>query len=156
NRGEHPVIVFGEAGAYQFSWGEGLITRAHGIFIDPEDMVYLVDDAGHTVRKFTPDGRLLMTPGTPGPPSGTRAKSSDYRTIRHAGPPFCYPTNLARAADGTLFIADGYGNARVHHFSADGRLLASWGEPGTGPGQFQVPHGIAVSRDGRVFVADRE
>src|SRR5579862_2104996 len=59
NRGEHPVIVFDSAGNYRFSWGEGVCKRAHGIFIDPDDMVYLVDDAGHAIRKFTPDGHLV-------------------------------------------------------------------------------------------------
>ena len=71
-------------------------------------------------------------------------------------PPFHYPTNVALAADGSLYISDGYGNARVHKFSSDGRLLLSWGEPGTGPGQFHLPHGIAVGPDGTVAVADRE
>jgi sugar lactone lactonase YvrE len=80
----------------------------------------------------------------------------DYRTIRRAGPPFHYPTNLALAADGTMFITDGYGNARVHVFSPDGKLLRSWGEPGNGPGQFHLPHGIAIDRSGIVYVADRE
>jgi DNA-binding beta-propeller fold protein YncE len=80
----------------------------------------------------------------------------DYRTIQRGGPPFNYPTNLAFAPDGTIYISDGYGNARVHHFDAAGRLLTSWGEPGTGPGQFNIPHGIAVDRRGRVYIADRE
>ena len=59
-------------------------------------------------------------------------------------------------ADGSLYITDGYGNARVHKFSKEGRHLFSWGEPGTGAGQFRVPHGIAVGPDGTVVVADRE
>ena len=63
---------------------------------------------------------------------------------------------MALAADGSLYISDGYGNARVHKFSSDGRHLFSWGEPGAGPGQFHLPHGIAVGPDGTVVVADRE
>ena len=55
-----------------------------------------------------------------------------------------------------MYVSDGYGNARVHKFAADGRLLFSWGEPGSGPGQFHVPHGIAVDAAGTVYVADRE
>ena len=55
-----------------------------------------------------------------------------------------------------MYITDGYGNARVHKFAADGRLLFSWGEPGSGPGQFHLPHGIATDEQGRVYVADRE
>ncbi len=156
NRGAHPVIVFDRDGTVLNAWGDGLFTRPHGITIGPDDSVYLTDDIGHTVRKFTPDGRLLMTLGTQGVPSDTGATSVDYRTIRQAAGPFHYPTNLAIAANGDLYITDGYGNARVHHFTGDGRLLHSWGEPGSGPGQFHVPHGIAIGPDGAVWVADRE
>jgi DNA-binding beta-propeller fold protein YncE len=156
NRGEHPVLIFDRAGTFLHSWGEGLFTRAHGITIGPEDAVYCTDDRGHTVRKFTADGSLLLTLGQSGIPSDTGATSMDYRTIRRAGPPFHYPTNLAVSTTGELYVSDGYGNARVHKFSADGQLLLSWGEPGSGPGQFHLPHGIAVDRAGTVYVADRE
>ncbi len=156
NRGDHPVIVFDRDGSFITSWGEGVFTRPHGIFVGPDDSVYCTDDAGHNVRKFTPDGTLLLTLGTPGRPSDTGASSVDYRTILRAGPPFHYPTNVALSPAGDIYVSDGYGNARVHKFSPDGRLLFSWGEPGSGPGQFHVPHGIAVGRDGTVYVADRE
>ncbi len=156
SRGEHPVTVFDREGRFLSSWGEGLFARPHGITVAPDDTVFCTDDFGHTVRKFTRDGKLLMTLGTHGRPSDTGATSIDFRTIRHAGPPFHFPTNVALAPSGELFISDGYGNARIHKFSADGRLLLSWGSPGTGPGQFQVPHGIAVDRNGTVYVADRE
>jgi len=81
---------------------------------------------------------------------------STWRTVKRPGPPFHYPTNLALGAAGEMYVADGYGNARIHKFAPDGRLLLSWGEPGAGPGQFNAPHGIAVDRDGTVLVADRE
>lgn len=156
NRGEHPVMVFQRDGSFVTSWGEGVFARPHGITIGPDDMVYCTDDLDHTVRKFTPDGQLLLTLGTSGKPSNTGATSIDYRTIRQAGEPFYFPTNVALSADGEIFVTDGYGNARVHKFSPEGRLLLSWGEPGSGPGQFHVPHGIAIDREGTVFVADRE
>jgi DNA-binding beta-propeller fold protein YncE len=156
NRGAHPVIVFDRDGNFLASWGEGLVVRAHGIHIGPDDAVYLTDDLHHTVRKFTPEGRLLLTLGTPGKPSDTGIDGIDYRTIRRPGRPFHRPTNLVVAADGSLYVTDGYGNCRVHKFAPDGRLLLSWGEPGSGPGQFNLPHGLALDRDGRVFVADRE
>jgi len=155
-RNPHRIVAFDRNGIFLYSWGDGLFQRPHGIHIGPDDSVYLTDDMDHTVRKFTPDGRLLLTLGVSGQASDTGAISSDYRTVRHAGPPFHYPTNLALAPDGTMYVSDGYGNARVHHFAADGRLLHSWGEPGSGPGQFQLPHGIAVDRTGAVYVADRE
>jgi uncharacterized oxidoreductase len=154
--GEHPVLVFDRGGAFLHSWGQGQFVRPHGISIDPEGAVWCADDHDHTVRKFTPEGRLLLTLGTRGRPSDTGATSIDYRTIRRSGPPFHYPTNTAFGPAGEIYVADGYGNARIHKFAADGRLLLSWGEPGGGPGQFRVPHGIAVSRDGTVYVADRE
>ena len=156
NRSEHPVAVFASDGTFLFSWGEGLFTRAHGIWIDSDDMVYCTDDLGHTVRKFTSDGHLLWTRGTPGRPSDTGATSIDYRTIQYAGPPFHFPTNLAVGPTGELYVSDGYGNARVHKFTPDGELIFSWGAPGAGPGQFHVPHGIAVDTEGIVYVADRE
>lgn len=156
NRGSHPVMVFDRNGRFLRTWGEVGFVRAHGITIGPDDAVYCTDDLDHTVSKFTPDGNLVWKLGTSGQPSDTGATSIDYRTITHAGPPFYFPTNVALSPEGDLYIADGYGNARIHKFSANGQLLFSWGEPGSGPGQFQVPHGIAVDRDGTVYVADRE
>jgi DNA-binding beta-propeller fold protein YncE len=155
-RGEHRVVVFDRDGSFLTSWGEGQFGRPHGITIGPDDAVYCSDDLDHTVRKFTPDGRLLMTLGERGKPSDTGATSMDFRSVVRAAGPFHYPTNLAIGPTGDLYVSDGYGNARVHRFSPDGRLLNSWGAPGTGPGQFRLPHGIAVDAQGTVYVADRE
>src|SRR5262245_25677412 len=156
NRGAHPLIVFSPAGDFLRSWGEGLFRRPHGITIGPDDAVYLTDDADHTVRKYSAAGELLLTLGTSGVPSDTGATSMDYRTVRRSGPPFHYPTNLALGPAGEMYVTDGYGNARVHKFARDGRLLFSWGEPGAGAGQFHAPHGVAVDAEGVVLVADRE
>ncbi len=156
NRGEHPLIVFDRDGRFVRSWGEGAFVRPHGIFIGPDDAVYCVDDMGHAVYKFTPEGRLLLTLGTRGKASDTGARGFDYRTIVRVAGPFNCPTNLALASNGEMYVSDGYGNARIHRFSVDGRWLASWGSPGSGPGQFHLPHGIALDRQGRVYVADRE
>jgi DNA-binding beta-propeller fold protein YncE len=136
--------------------------RTHGITVGPDDSVYCVDDGDHTVRKLTPGGELLLTLGASGVPSATGYDTSRktfndrMASITHGGPPFNRPTAVAVAPNGQLYVADGYGNARVHRFTADGELIQSWGEPGTGPGQFNLPHGIAVTSDGRVLVADRE
>jgi DNA-binding beta-propeller fold protein YncE len=156
NRGQHPIVVFDRHGNFLRSWGEGLFARPHGITIDAAGHVYCTDDSGHCVRKFSPDGKLLLTLGTPGVSSETGARTVDYRTIGRAAGPFNFPTNLAVAPSGELYVTDGYGNARVHRFSADGQLIASWGEPGAGPGQFHVPHGIAIDAEGNVVIADRE
>ncbi len=155
-RGPTPVLVFERDGTPVGGWGGDGFLRPHGITVGPDDTVYCTDDFGHTVAAFTREGERLMTLGERGRPSDTGATSIDYRTITHAGPPFHFPTNLAVGPTGDLFISDGYGNARVHRFTPDGRLVASWGEPGGGPGQFHVVHGIAVDAKGVVHVADRE
>ncbi len=156
NRSDHPVMVFAPDGQFLHSWGEGQFSRPHGIHIGPDDSVYCTDDLDHTVRKFDIDGNLLLTIGTSGCPSDTGAFSVDYRNIRRAGPPFNFPTNVALAPTGELYVADGYGNARIHKFTDAGRLLFSWGSPGREAGEFHVPHGIAVDDSGIVYVADRE
>lgn len=159
NRGPHPVVVLASDGRLLGTWGEGVFARPHGITVGPDGGVWCTDDLGHCVRKFTPDGKLVLTIGTPGVWSATGATSVDYRTVTRSAGPFNFPTNVAIAADGTIYAADGYGNARVHVFAPDGRLLRSWGEPGRGPGQFHAPHGIAVddaAGETIVYVADRE
>ena len=151
------VIVYERDGTFVMSWGENILTpRTHGITVGPDDSVYTVDDGDHTVRKFTPDGKQLMVIGTPDVPSDTGYDGQTLTSIKRGAGPFNRPTNMAIAPSGELYVSDGYGNARVHRVTADGRLVQSWGEPGTGPGQFNLPHGICVAADGRVLVADRE
>jgi DNA-binding beta-propeller fold protein YncE len=156
-RGDHPIIVYDRDGKFLGSWGEGDFTyRTHGITVGPDQNVYCTDDGNHTVRKFTPGGKLLMTLGTMNTPSDTGYDGKDTATVRRPGGPFNRPTNLAVGPNGDLYVSDGYGNCRVHHFSPSGALKRAWGVPGQGPGQFFLPHGIAVAADGRVFVCDRE
>lgn len=151
------VIVYEQDGSFVASWGEGIFTpRTHGIAVGPDDMVYTVDDGDHTVRKFTPDGKQVMMIGTPGKATDTGYDGKTIASIKRGGPPFNRPTDVAVAPDGEIYVCDGYGNARVHRFTAEGKLLQSWGEPGNGPGEFHLPHGIGVSPDKRVFVTDRE
>ena len=151
------VIVYDRDGNFLRSWGEGIFTpRTHGIAVGPDDMVYTVDDGDHTVRKFTPEGSEMMRIGVPGQTSDTGYDGKSQASVRRSGPPFNRPTDVAVAANGELYVTDGYGNARVHRFSAGGTLIRSWGEPGTGAGQFRLPHGIGISPDDRIFVADRE
>ena len=155
NRGEHPMIVFDRDGRFLTAWGEGVFANAHGIHVGPDDTIYCADNFDHTVRVFTPDGTLVRTLGEKDAPSDTGFTAWETPVQRAAGP-FNMVTNVALAPDGNLYVSDGYGNARVHKFAADGTLQFSWGEPGSGPGQFRLPHAIAVDRRGSVYVADRE
>jgi len=151
------VLAYDRDGRFIRSWGEKVFTpRTHGIAVGSDDMVYTVDDGDHTVRKFTPEGKQLMMIGTPGKASDTGYDGKTLVSIKQGGPPFNRPTDVAVAPNGELYVCDGYGNARVHRFTADGTLIRSWGEPGFGPAQFNLPHGIGISPDDRVFVTDRE
>ena len=156
-RGEQPVIVYDRQGNFIRTWGKGDFSpRTHGIYVGPDGTIYATDDGNHTVRQFTPEGRLLMTMGTLNVPSDTGYDGKTTGSIQRAAGPFHRPTNVAIGPRGDIYISDGYGNARVHMFSATGQLKRSWGSPGDGPGQFRLPHGIACAADGRVFVCDRE
>lgn len=145
NRGQHPVVVLDKAGTFLNSWGHGVFSNAHGAHIGHDDAIYLTDNGDHTVRKFTFDGKLLLQLGTP-------EKPAPFMSNR----PFCRCTHSALSPKGDIYVSDGYGNAAVHKFAPDGTFLMSWGEPGTGPGQFNLPHNICCDADGWVYVADRE
>ena len=158
---EHPVVVFDRDGNFLSSWGAGMFSFPHAIRIDAKDHVWLTDEYRGQFMKFTTQGRLLQTIGVKGKRSDTgvpadQFASSAWRQVTHGGGPFNLPTDIAFAASGEMFMSDGYGNARVHKFSADGEYLFSWGEPGSGPGQFNLPHGVWIDRRGRLLVADRE
>lgn len=156
NRGDHPMVVFDSGGNFLTEWGAGDFVRPHGITIGQDDRIYLTDDIGHAVYEYNLEGERLKTLGPSGQPSNTGVTEFDYRSMRQAAGPYHFPTNLALASDGQMFVSDGYGNARVHRFSKEGQLIQSWGEPGDGPGQFHLPHGIFLDSNNRVFVADRE
>ena len=156
HRGENPVMVYEPDGSFVGAWGGNLFVEPHGLRVGSDNSVYVVDDFDHTVRKFTTDGEIIWTLGTPGTPSDTGYVYDDYRSITGVGPPFNRPTNLALSKTGNFYVTDGYGNARVHCFSGDGTLQFSWGEPGIGKAQFCVPHSVAVDARNRILVADRE
>lgn len=156
NRGEPAVFVFRPDGSFVETWGDALrFHRPHGITI-ADDLVYLTDDLGHRVVRCDLHGQQPQAIGPQGNASETGIEGFDYRMITRRAGPYNLPTNVAVAEDGSIFVADGYGNAAVHVFTADGQYVRSWGAPGTKPGEFQVPHGICLGERGRVFVADRE
>lgn len=158
---EHPVIVFDRDGNYLSSWGVGLFAFPHTIRAAKGGNLWIVDRDHAQMMLFTTAGELLRTIGTRGFRSDTGVAPDDFRsqayqTVTHGGAPFNLPTDIDEAPSGELFVTDGYGNARVHKFAADGTHLLSWGEPGSAPGQFRLPHAVWIDRKGRVLIADRE
>ncbi|HID78081.1 MAG TPA: hypothetical protein EYP56_19070 [Planctomycetaceae bacterium] len=147
-RVDPPVQVYSADGRFLRAWGKGLIGRmrsglgSHHIKIGPRGMIWLADMANHVVLQCTPEGKVIKTLGTPGQPGCDATHLNE-------------PTDMAITPDGDVFISDGYGNARVVHFDARGRFVQAWGELGSGPGQFSLPHAIALDSGGRLYVADR-
>lgn len=137
-----PVQVYSADGKFVRSWGDDVVKKAHHVRIDPQGSVWLADIGLHTVRQFTPEGKLLRTLGTSGVPG---ADSSHFNQ----------PTDMAITPQGDVFVSDGYGNNRVVHFDRNGEFVKAWGELGTEPGQFSIPHAIVLDSKGRLYVADR-
>lgn len=141
-RATPPVQVYDKHGKYLRGWGTDTIKSAHHLKIDRDGHVWLADIVQHTVQKHTPEGKLLLTIGV---------KDKAGRDKKHLN----MPTDMALAPNGDVYISDGYGNARVVVFDKDGNYLHEWGELGHGPGQFSIPHAIAMDSKGRIYVADR-
>jgi sugar lactone lactonase YvrE len=142
NRGPVPVQVYTTRGELVRSWGQGQFREPHQVRIDAQGFVWLADSGLHVVQKYTQEGKLLLTLGTSGEPG------DDTTHLNR-------PTDVAVAPDGGLFVTDGYGNNRVVHFDQAGRFVHTWGSLGSNPGQFSLPHSIALDSRGHLFVADR-
>lgn len=141
-RTDPPILVFDPSGAYLRGWGSEVIADAHGIFIDDDDRVFVVDRDAHQVLAFDAAGSLQLALG------------ERHRPSLQA--PFNHPTAVATGADGAIYVSDGYANAAVHRFSATGEWLDTWGRPGSGRGEFMTPHALAIDRAGRILIADRD
>jgi DNA-binding beta-propeller fold protein YncE len=174
HRGAHPVLEFDTAGKFIRSWGDGLFSEgkvagipknnfapdrsrysavygpagctscgAHSVRVDPQGNIWLVDATAHVIYKTNSDGKEIMRLGTKG------TSGASHTT-------FNLPTDVAFAANGDLYVTDGYGGARVVKFSRDGKYLLEWGRRGTGPGEFGLPHNVVVDKQGQVYVTDRD
>jgi peptidylamidoglycolate lyase len=138
------VVAFnGITGKVEAAWGARRFVMPHGLTIDGQDNIWLTDVGLHQVFKFSRRGELLLTLGQ----AGVAGADSKH---------FNQPTDVAVLPDGSFYVSDGYRNTRIAKFAPDGRFLFEWGKPGKGMGQLNLPHGLAVDRDGLVYVADRE
>jgi sugar lactone lactonase YvrE len=138
-----PVVVVDRQGRVLRSWGKGLYKIPHSIRIDLAGYIWTTDAASSMVYKFSREGKKLLEISVGGLPVVPKSE-------------FCGTTDIAFAPGGRIFISDGYANARILEYNEAGKRVREWGTPGTGPGQFQLPHGIAIDRDGILYVADRE
>jgi NHL repeat len=174
-RTDHPYQVFDKSGMLIDDWGRGIIDEGHGICIGPDDSAYVVDRVAQQVLKFDASGRHRLTIGQRGQASDTgyveQSEHDDPYThgsltngVQRSAGPFNVPTGAAIGPDGSIFVSDGYRNARIHKFDPQGVLITSWGEPGSArelrdttaePGKFHNPHNLAVLAE-LVFVADRQ
>jgi hypothetical protein len=132
-------------GTFLRAWGEDVFTKPHGIHVGPDDIVYCTDEGDHTVRKCTPDGRVILEIGLPKDPSPAKS-----------GRPFTRCTHTALSPDGDIYVSDSYGNACVDKYSPGGKFQFSWGQPGIEPSNFSVVHNVVCDDSGIVNVADRK
>ena len=145
-RAEPPVLKLDPSGRLLKTWGSGMFDFPHGFAVDDDGNLWASDQRGHQVFKWDPEGELLMTigqKGNEGDPPGLLSE----------------PTDVAIAPNGDIFITEGHsfaqGANRVSKFASDGAFIMSWGSTGSGAGEFNVPHTIALDSRGRVFVGDR-
>ncbi len=174
HRGAQPIMLFESDGRFVRAWGDGLFSNgkvagvaltdrgegqsgytavygaagchacgAHSVRVDPQGNIWVVDAPGHVVYKMNAQGRVLME-------LGSKDVAGRSRNT------FNLPTDVAFAPNGDMYVSDGYGNARVVKYTADGRYLLEWGSRGTGPGEFGLPHNLAVDARGHVYVTDRD
>ncbi len=152
-RGDKTFFEFDRDGTFIRAFGDKLFTRSHGLRIDREGNLWATDVGGHVVVKMNRDGQALLTIGTRGE-AGEWNEASGSRKLNQ-------PNDVAIAANGDIFVVQGHtpgptGDARVLKFSKDGTFIKSWGGKGSGPGQVQVAHGIAIDAKGLLWTADRE
>ena len=143
HRGPHSIMEFDKGGNLVRSWGDGVFVRPHGLRFDQQGNLWAADDQGHVVVKMDPMGRVRMVLGR----KNTKGETDNL---------FNRPTDLAFTPSGDFYVSDGYGNSRVVKFNKDGKFIRAWGKKGAGEGEFNLPHAVAVDKNGLVYVGDRE
>jgi DNA-binding beta-propeller fold protein YncE len=150
HRKDPPILEFDRFGKFVKSFGAGMFVQPHGLTVDRDGNIWVTDQSakdgkGEQATKFSAEGMVLMTLGK----AGIAGSGTDT---------FNGPCDVAVAANGDIFVADGHGgetNARVVKFSKDGKFIKAWGKKGAGPGEFDTLHRLAMDSKGRLFVADR-
>lgn len=163
-----PILKFDPSGRVVAAFGAGLFIWPHGIHVDRDGNVWVTDaraatpeeltkfpnerGKGHSVIKFSPEGKVLLTLGVPGEAGNPPSRLTE-------------PNHVITAPNGDIFVAEGHigqypeatpdSVARIAKFTRDGKFIKSWGRIGTGPGEFRTPHALAFDSQGRLFVADR-
>jgi sugar lactone lactonase YvrE len=145
-----PLLKFDATGSLVKSFGAGLFVSPHGIHVDKDGNIWVTDTQarggkGQQVVEFSPDGKVLTTLGKAG-------------VVGDGPDAFNQPSDVYVAPNGDIFVADGHGgmsNARIVKFSKAGTFIRAWGKKGSGPGEFDGPHSLAMDSRGRLFVADR-
>ncbi|MGB9066941.1 MAG: peptidyl-alpha-hydroxyglycine alpha-amidating lyase family protein [Candidatus Acidiferrales bacterium] len=152
------LLEFGPEGEFLREIGKGLYawSEAHSVRIDKDDNIWAIDKGSDMVIKFNPEGHVVMV-------FGRKQESADgAKPEEHVQPPlppidglFRQPTDVAWDSEGNIYITDGYVNSRVAKYDTNGDWVKSWGEMGTGPGQFRLPHAIVIDRNNNLYVGDR-
>ena len=135
HRGGTPLLRFDGHGKYLGGWGAGMFKVPHGLRVDADGNLWITDNGLHTVRKFSPEGKLLFT-------------------LTEANGPLRAPDDIVFGAKGDMFIAD-TGNSRILHLTPDGKFISQWGKKGKGPGEFATAHSLEIDHNGRIYVGDR-
>jgi len=153
------LLEFGADGEFLREIGKGLYawSEAHSVRIDRDDNIWAIDKGSDMIIKFNQAGRVVWT-------FGRRREAADEgaKPWEHVDPPlppvdglFRQPTDVAWDSEGNIYITDGYVNSRVAKYDKDGDWVKSWGDKGTGPGQFRLPHAIVADRNNNLYVGDR-
>jgi DNA-binding beta-propeller fold protein YncE len=143
-RADAPVIEVDARGRFVRAFGDKMFSKPHGIRFDAKGSMWVTDQGpNNVVVKMDPKGQVTMT-------LGTRGQGGDGPDM------FNGPTDVVVAQNGSIYVSDGEFNHRVVKFSPEGKFIRQWGEKGSGPGQFLVPHALAIDSRGRIFVADRD
>jgi sugar lactone lactonase YvrE len=144
-RGTHaePICIFDSEGKFLRGFGKGQFGSPHGIRLDKEGNIWTVDTVNQQVYKFTNDGKLLQTWGQ------LKVTGTDEKTFNR-------PTSVAWDSKGNTYITDGYGNGRIVKLDPSGKYVASFGTWGEGPGEWHLPHSVAIDSKDRLYVSDRE